>query len=574
MFNADPNSPITKALRLGMKPFFFAAVFSLVTNVLYLALPLYTTQVYDRVLTSRSHATLYVLTFGTLAVFIVSGVLDNLRARLLISFGKLFDERTSGQVFTVLFDAVVRGDASARSQALRDLDTFRQTITGSAVAVLFDLPWIPIFTIVLFIIDPWIGLVTLAGGIVLLALALLQDRATRTGLKDANTAALQSYAFTDTALRNGEVVRALGMLPSLGRQWTRFRNTTIDRSAVASEQAGVYSTAIRTARMGIQVLVVGIGALLIIDGKIGPGILFANMILSARALAPIERVVGAWSSLIAGGQAYGRLQSLLRQYEPPVPRTLLPRPRGALSVEGVSYAPRNAQAFILTGVAFQLQPGETLGIVGASGAGKSTLTRLLVGVWKPNVGAVRLDEADVHQWDRDSFGRYVGYLPQDIELFSGTIRDNIARFRAEATDDQVVKAAQLAGAHEMILRQPKGYDTELGEGGAVLSVGQRQRVGLARALFGDPSFIVLDEPNAALDAQGEAALMSTLEQLKAGRATVVIVSHKPNVFRTADKMLVLKNGRVELFGPSEQVMARLVQPAQAIPPSAAAQANA
>jgi PrtD family type I secretion system ABC transporter len=565
------------ALRLGVVPFAFAGLFSLVSNLLYLALPLYTTQVYQRVLNSHSEATLYVLTFGVLAVFVVSGVIDQLRSRILINYGRLFDERTSAPVFGVLFEAVVRGDASARSQALRDLDTVRQTITGSAVSILFDLPWMPIFAIVLFIIDPWIGAFTFFGGLLLLGLALLQDRATRTGLKDANTAALQSYAFTDTALRNGEVVRAMGMLPSLGRLWTRFRVTTIERSASASDQAGAYSTAIKTVRMAIQVLVIGIGALLIIEGKIGPGVLFANMILSARALAPIERIVGSWSGLIAGAQAYDRLQQLLAQYEPPQPVTLLPRPAGALSVEGVSYAPRGAQAFILNGVSFAIEAGETLGIVGASGAGKSTLTRLLVGVWKPNVGAVRLDGADVHQWDRDSFGRYVGYLPQDIELFSGTIRDNIARFRADATDEQVVRAAQLAGAHEMILRQPKGYDTELGEGGAVLSVGQRQRVGLARALFGDPAFIVLDEPNAALDAQGEAALMHTLETLKAAKATVVIVSHRPNVFRTADKMLVLKGGRVELFGPGDKVMARLFQPAQAIPPAAppaaAAEAN-
>lgn len=573
MAMANPNSPITKALLLGRKPFAFAGLFSFVTNLLYLALPIYTMQVYDRVLSSRSHETLYVLTFGALAVFGVSAVLDHLRGRILIDYGQEFDRLTSGPVFTTLFEAVLRGDAAARSQALRDLDSFRQTITGSAVSVLFDLPWMPLFAIVLFIIDPIVGMLVLVGGIVLFGLTLLQDRGTRAGLKDANTAAIQSYAFTDTALRNGEVVRAMGMLPSLGRQWVRFRSTSIGRSALASNQASGYSNAIRALRMAIQVLVVGVGALLIIDGKISPGVLFANMILSARALAPLERVVGAWGQLVAGVQAYDRLQSLLGSYEEPKPVTILPRPSGALSVEGVSYAPKGASAFILNGVSFQLQAGEMLGIVGSSGAGKSTLARLLVGVWKPNIGAVRLDGGDVHQWDRDSFGRHVGYLPQDIELFSGTVRENISRFRPDASDEEVVRAAQLAGAHELILRQAKGYDTELGEGGTVLSVGQRQRIGLARALFGNPAFVVLDEPNASLDAQGEAALMSAMESLKAAKATVVIVSHKVNVFRGADKMLVLKNGRVELFGPGDQVMARLMQPAQAIPPAKAAEAN-
>jgi ATP-binding cassette subfamily C exporter for protease/lipase len=555
----NSQSPLVNALRLGGTAIGFAALFSLVSNLLYLALPLYTLQVYDRVLSSQSSATLAVLTVGALGVFLVSGVIDHYRAKVLINYGVVFDERTSQPVYQVLFDAVVRRDAPARAQALRDLDNFRQTLTGNAVGVLFDVPWIPVFMGILFVIDPWIGVVTMLGGLVLLGLAVLQDRATRQRMQDANDSALQSYAFTEATLRNAEVVRALGMLPDLGVQWAAFRGDTISKSAVASDLASVYTNAIKMMRMVIQILVVGIGAYLIITGKIGPGVLFANMILSARALAPIERVVGSWNGLISGQQAYDRLTKLLQGYEPPVPATQLPRPKGKLTVEGVAFAMRGG-VLVLNGVGFQVEAGETVGIVGPSGAGKSTLTRLLVGVWKPYTGSVRLDGADVFAWDRAAFGRHVGYLPQDIELFAGTVKANIGRFRADASDEQVIKAAQLAGAHEMILRLPNGYDTDLGEGGAVLSVGQRQRVGLARALFGEPSYVVLDEPNAALDAEGENALLQALEALKARGATVIIVSHAPKIFRTADKMLVLKGGRVEMFGPRDQIMARLTQP--------------
>jgi ATP-binding cassette subfamily C exporter for protease/lipase len=566
----NPASPLTKALRLGAASFGFSGLFGLVTNLLFLALPIYTMQIYSRVLASQSEATLYVVTMGAVGAFLVSGLIDHFRARVLINYGVVFDERVAGPVFATLFEAVVRRDTGARSQALRDLDALRQTITGPAVGVIFDLPWIPVFLGVLFMIDPTIGIVTFVGGLLLLCLALLQDRGSRPALREANDAALQSYAFTDAALRNGEVVRALGMLPSLGQDWIRYRQITMQRSAIASDRASIYGGAIRVVRMMMQIVIVGLGAWLVIKGKIAPGVLFANMILGSRALAPIERIVGSWGNLVAGQQAYDRLAKLLEQYEPPQTVTILPRPDGHLSVEGVSYAPPGAPTALLNAVAFHLPAGETLGIVGPSGAGKSTLTRLLVGVWKPSFGVIRLDGADVFQWERESFGRYVGYLPQDIELFSGTVRGNISRFRSDATDEAVVKAAMLAGAHEMILRLPKGYETQLGEQATVLSVGQRQRVGLARALFGEPAFVVLDEPNAALDAEGEAALLQALEFLKAAGATVVIVSHKPNVFRTADKMLVLRNGRVEMYGPRDQVMARVVQPAPAIPQAEAA----
>ena len=558
-----PDNVLGRALREGYKPAAVAFGFSLVSNLLYLALPLYTYQIYGRVMVSQNQSTLWMLTLVTLFVFCVSGAIDDFRARVLINYGVALDQRVSGRIFTSLFDAAVRGNWSARGQALRDLDQFRQTLTGVAAAAFMDVPWIPVFIIVLFIIDPLVGVVTVVGAAILLGLAVAQARATQSALKDANEAALKSYSFTDAALRNGEVVRAMGMLPTIGQAWARHRAITIERGAVAAEASNFYTDAIKAVRMGMQVLIVAIGAFLIITGKIHSGMLFANMILASRALQPIEKIVGAWDPLNNMYRAYQRLNALLANAEPPAAATSLPRPLGKLSVEGVNFAPVGAQRLVLNNVNLALDPNEVLGVIGPSGAGKSTLARLLVGIWKPLNGVVRLDGADVFTWDRADFGRYVGYLPQDTELFAGSVRNNIARFRDGVTDEEVVAAAKLAGVHDLILRMPKGYDTDVGEGGVVLSAGQRQRVGLARTVLGNPAFVVLDEPNANLDAEGEEALMRAIDAMKANGATVVIISHKPGVFRSADKMLVLREGRVELFGPRDQVMARLVKPAQA-----------
>jgi PrtD family type I secretion system ABC transporter len=556
-----PDNVLTRALMDAKHPLAVAAVFSFFSNVLYLALPLYTFQIYGRVMSSHSQATLWTLTLVTLFVFAVSGAIDDFRARILINYGVALDQRVSGRLFSGLFEAAVRGEPNARSQALRDLDTFRQTLTGIGAAVFFDVPWIPVFLGVLFLIDPLVGVVTLLGAFVLLGLAIAQQKSTHPPMKEATDAALKSYAFTEAALRNSEVVRAMGMLPTLGRAWAGHRAVTIERGAVAAEQSNMYTDVIKSVRMGIQVLIIAIGAYLIMKGEIHSGMLFANMILASRALQPIEKIVGAWEPLNNMVRAHERLNAMLARSEAPQLSTSLPRPTGKLSVEGVNFAPPGAQKLVLGNINFGLEPGDVLGVIGPSGAGKSTLARLLVGIWKPINGAVRLDGADVFSWDRADFGRHVGYLPQDTELFAGTIRNNIARFREDVTDEEVVRAAQLAGVHELILRMPKGYDTDVGEGGVILSAGQRQRVGLARAMLSDPAFVVLDEPNASLDAEGEEALMRAIDTMKANKATVVIISHKPGVFRAADKMLVLRDGRVELFGPRDQVMARLMKPA-------------
>jgi PrtD family type I secretion system ABC transporter len=560
-----PDNVLGHALRDAYKPLAVAFSFSLVSNLLYMALPLYTYQIYGRVIQSQNLATLVMLTLVTLFVFCISSAVDDFRARILINYGVALDQRVSGRVFSALFDAAVRGEAGARAQALRDLDQFRQSLTGIAAASFFDVPWIPVFMIVLFMVDPLIGVVTIAGAAGLFGLAVLQSKATQSALRDASDSGLKSYSFTDAALRNGEVVRAMGMLPTLGQAWARHRAITIERGAAAAEASNMYTDMIKALRMGIQVLIIAIGTYLTIKGKIHAGLLFANMILASRALQPIEKIVGAWDPLNNMYRAYERLNGLLAKAEPQSYATALPRPVGKLSVEGVNFAPPGVPRLVLNGINFAVEPNEVLGVIGPSGAGKSTLARLLVGIWKPLNGVVRLDGADVFSWDRADFGRYVGYLPQDTELFSGTVRANIARFRDDVNDEEVVEAAQLAGVHELILRMPKGYDTDIGEAGVVLSAGQRQRVGLARTMLGKPAFVVLDEPNASLDAEGEEALMQAIDVMKANGATVVIISHKPSVFRSADKMLVLREGRIDLFGPRDQVMARLVKPAQAKP---------
>jgi PrtD family type I secretion system ABC transporter len=563
IFRDQPDNILTRALRDGKNPALFAFTFSAVSNLLYLAMPLYTFQIYGRVLTSQSEATLWVLTLVTLFVFAISSMVDDYRARILINFGMVFDQRVSGHIFSGLFDAAVRGDPSAKSQAMRDLDTFRQTITGVGAAALFDLPWIFIFLAVLFAIDPLIGLVTTVGAVGLLLLALAQEKAIRPSQKEAIDAQLKSYGFTEAALRNAEVVRAMGMLPPLGAAWARHRAVSMEQGAETSEKSNLYSDIIKSLRMGMQVLVVAIGAYLILEGKIHSGMLFANMILASRALAPIERLVGAWETINGGIRAHERLTTLLGRAEAPATHvTSLPRPIGRLSSEGVGFALPGSQRLFIMGVNFTLEPGEVLGLVGPSGAGKSTLARLLMGIWKPTTGTVRLDGADVFAWDRADFGRHVGYLPQDTELFAGTVRDNIARFQEDVTDEDVVAAAKQAGAYDLIARMPKSFDTEVGEGGVVLSAGQRQRVGLARALLRDPAYIVLDEPNASLDAEGEEALAKAIESVKARGATVVVISHKISVFRAADKMLLMRDGRMEAFGPRDQILSRLRPPAE------------
>ena len=536
--------------------FVAAALFSFAINLLYLAAPLYMLQVYDRVISSGSTVTLVMLTVALILALIALAGLDSIRARVLTRAGLRLDRMLAGRVVAASVDANAE---SARSQPLRDFDTFRQFITGAGIHALFDLPWAPIYIGVIFLLHPLLGFFAFGCAVVLIAMAILNQWLVQEPLSQANAAATRNYSFTEMSLRNAEVVRALGMIDGLIGRWGRDRRLVLTQQTVASDRAAAMTSAIKFLRMSMQSIILGLGAYLAIQRLTSVGAIFAGSILLGRALQPVEQVVNSWRNLLSARAAYSRIRDLLAANPPAERAVALPRPAGRLQVESVSYAAPTTRRFILHGVSFELDAGEVLGIIGPSGAGKSTLARHLVGVLRATSGAVRLDDADVAIWSHHSLGRHLGYLPQDVELFSDTVAANISRFQTDC-DEDVVAAARLAGVHEMILRLPNGYETEVGEGGAVLSGGYRQRIALARAVFGDPSLVVLDEPSSNLDANGDAALAQCVVKLKQKGTTVVIISHRPATLATVDKIILLRDGMVDTFGERAEVMASLTRP--------------
>lgn len=538
--------------------FLTAGTFSLAINLLYLAGPLYMLQVYDRVISSASQITLLMLTIALLLAFMALAGLDAVRARVLTRASIRLDRKIAARVMTAIIDRSA-GAGGARSQALRDFDTFRQFVTGTGIHAIFDLPWAPIYIAVIFVLHPALGAFALGGSIILVLMALLSEWLVRLPLTESNEAAARSYSFTEMSLRNTEVVRAMGMTRGLLRRWRRDRDRMLERQVAASDRAATVQSLIRFLRLAMQSLILGLGAYLVIERLTTVGSMFAASILLGRALQPIEQIVGSWRSLVSARTAFLRIQELLTA--DPVRETglTLPRPKGRLSVEALTFVPYGSSKPILRGVTFAIEAGEVLGVIGPSGAGKSTLARHLVGVLTPSAGAVRLDGADVSTWVRKAVGDHVGYLPQDIELFADTVAANISRFE-ENCDTEVIHAAQLAGVHEMIVRLQSGYDTQVGEGGAILSGGFRQRIGLARAVYGNPSFVVLDEPSSNLDAEGDNALADCIVQLKKRGTTVVIISHRPATISVVDKILVLREGAAEMFGPRLEIMSRLTRP--------------
>lgn len=538
--------------------FVTAAIFSLVINLLYLAGPLYMLQVYDRVIASASEITLLMLTIALLMALLALAGLDAVRARVLTRASIRLDQTIAARVMTAIIHRSA-GAGGARSQLLRDFDTFRQFVTGMGIHAIFDLPWAPIYIAVIFVLHPFLGAFALGCSILLILMALFNEWRVKLPLTEAGEAASRSYSFTEMSLRNTEVVRAMGMTEGLLRRWARDRTRMLERQVSASDRAATMQSIIRFLRLAMQSMILGLGAYLVIERLATVGAMFAASILLGRALQPVEQIVGSWRNLVSARGAFLRIRELLKADPQREVGLTLPRPQGRLSVEGLSYVPPFGSKPILRGVSFAIEPGEVLGIIGPSGAGKSTLSRHLVGVLAPSAGAVRLDGADVSSWIKTSLGQHIGYLPQDIELFADTVAVNISRFQ-EGEDREVILAARMADVHEMILRLPDGYDTQVGEGGAILSGGYRQRIGLARAIFANPSLLVLDEPSSNLDAEGDAALADCILQLKKRGTTVVIISHRPATIGVADKILVLREGVVEMFGPRAEILARLTRP--------------
>ena len=534
-------------------------VFSAIINLLMLVPSLYMLQVYDRVLASRNEMTLLMLTLMVVGAYLFMGALELVRSFVLIRVGAQLDMKMNKRIYTAAFEQNLKRAGGNAGQALQDFTTIRQFLTGQGLFAFFDAPWFPIYLAVIFLFSPLLGLFAFAGAAALIALAFANHALSKKPLEEANTVAITSSNLATNNLRNAEVIAAMGMLPALMARWLKLNNRVLQLQAEASQKAGTISSITKFVRVSMQSLILGLGALLVLQGKVTPGMMIVGVILLGRALSPVEQLIGAWKSWSSTRSAYQRLNELLAANPLRETGMALPKPLGEVSVEAVTAGPPGSTVPVLKNLSFTIEAGDVLGIIGPSGSGKSTLARLLVGVWPVAAGKVRLDGADVYYWNKDELGPHIGYLPQDIELFAGTVAENVARF-GEVDSEKVVMTAQRAGIHEMILRLPQGYDTPLGDGGAGLSGGQKQRLGLARALYGDPSLIMLDEPNSNLDEAGEQALVEAIDDLRKQGKTVVIISHKSSILSVTTRLLLLVEGKAQLFGPTAQVLERLRKP--------------
>ena len=555
------------ALNESRAAFVAIGIFSFFVNMLVLTGSLYSLQIYDRVLTSRSEPTLVVLTLLLIALYAIMGVLDHMRGRIAARIGARFQANLEMRVFRIAIDRTMLASHGINaSTALRDLDSVQRTLSSPAVFSVFDIPWTPVFVVIIFIFHPLLGFVGVIGGLILVALTWLNQNGTKADQEKALNSTRLSEEMTSTLQREADTVRALGMRASTAERWKGLREGSLISNIHYSDQNGFYSTTSKTFRIFLQSAVLGVGAWLAIQGHISAGAMLASSIIIGRALAPIEQLIAQWSLIQRAMQGWRDLSRLLERVPPEPARTTLPKPRAILDVQNISVVPPGERVPTLRNLSFELRPGQALGVIGQSGSGKSTLARVLTGVWPIQAGRVRLDGASIEQYGVDDLANYVGYLPQDVALFEGTIAENIARLQLEPDSERVVAAAQKAAAHDLVLKLPNGYDTKLPAAGQRLSGGQKQRIGLARALYGDPVLLVLDEPNANLDAEGSMALNIAIRNAKKEGRSVVIMAHRPAAIEECDLILILEGGNRVAFGPRDEVLKQHLRNHQQIAP--------
>jgi ATP-binding cassette subfamily C protein PrsD len=555
----DGDDPVAVGLRQSARRMVGVAGFSGVVNVLMLSGSLYMLQVYDRVIPSRNIATLLGLSLMVLLAYLVQGYFEALRTRMLCRVATLFDVGMQESIHTALATLPLRGASPVLlQQPLRDLDQVRTFMSGMGPTAFLDMPWIPIFLIALFLFHPAIGTTALLGTFAIIAMALLTERLSRGAAKTAMDLSARRQVLADTTQRNAEVIRALGMTNRFTVRWAQTNERYLRENIRATDLYANLGSGAKLLRYVLQSGMLGIGAYLVVADKASGGIMIASSIMMGRALAPVEVALGSWKQLIAARQGIIRLRDICKvTAKPPAPPVALPRPCREISVEDLSVAAPGVDQPIVSNVSFSLKAGMGLALLGASASGKTSLSKALVGIWPAKQGVVRLDGAAIDQWCNEDLGRHIGYLPQDTSLLEGTIAENICRFDERATSDAILKAAQIAGVHEIILRLPQGYATRIGQGGMSLSAGQRQRIGLARAVFGDPFLVVLDEPNANLDADGENALGGAIQTMRGNGSIVIVVSHRPSALGALNMAMVLYEGRAIAFGPREEIFARI-----------------
>ena len=555
------NSELKEAILASKKSFIVVGFFSLFINLLMLVPPLYMLQLYDRVLTSRSEDTLIMLTLLVVLLFVTMALLEIVRSKVLVKVGNKLDSILSQRIFNSLFELANRHPGKASSMPLTDLTSIRQFMTGNGLFAFFDAPWIPIYIAVLFLFHPMFGYFAVFAAIVLIILAVVNEYSTKEKLAEANSLNRESIMYVDSNLRNAEVINAMGMKNNIAGKWKEKYYGYLNAHNEASNKAGIWSNLSKSSRMFFQSMMLGLGGYLAIQMEVSPGMMIAGSIIMGRALAPLDLIINSWKGFSSARTSYQRLDSLLEEFPKDKEYMKLPAPKGEILIENIVVIPPNAQNPSVKGISLKINKGDVVGIIGPSAAGKSSLARAMLGLWPLAAGKVRLDKADIFQWDKQELGEYIGYLPQDIELFEGTVSQNISRF-GELDAQKVVEAAQKAGVHEMILRLPDGYDTLIGVGGATLSGGQKQRVAFARAIYNDPVLIVLDEPNSNLDDQGELALIQAIKSLKDSDTTVIIITHRPSILQVTNKLAVIKQGLLETYGDTKDVLSKIAAAAK------------